>query len=376
MQRSISLGRLAGIEVGINWTWLIIFALVAFSLAAGIFPEENPGLSDGAYVAMAVIASVLFFGSILLHELGHALQARRDQVEIEGITLWLFGGVARFKDLYRSPASEFRIAVAGPLVTLVIGGVLLGLGAAVELPTAIDGVVFWLGYINLVILAFNLLPALPLDGGRILHSALWGLKGDLLWATNVAAGIGVAFGYLLIGAGIMLFFFTPALGGIWLALIGWFLTAAANAEAQQMAARQALGGVAVSDLMSADPVTVEPRMTLARFMDDVASRTRFTSYPVVDGRRPVGLLRFQGVLHTPRSSWERRTVEDCMLPVERVPTMAPDREASEVLADLLADEPHRALVLDEAGRLLGILSIRDLARAIQIELGDGAGPTV
>jgi Zn-dependent protease/predicted transcriptional regulator len=374
MQRTITLGRVAGIEVGINWTWLLIFVLVAFSLAVGIFPEENPGLSDAAYLAMAVVASLLFFGSILLHELGHALQAKRDQVEIEGITLWLFGGVARFKDLYRSPSSEFRIAVAGPLVTLVIGGALLGLGAAAELPTAIDGVVFWLGYINLLILVFNLLPALPLDGGRILHSALWGLRGDLLWATNVAAGIGAAFGYLLIGAGIMLFFFTPALGGIWLALIGWFLTVAANAEAQQMAARQALGGMAVRDLMSADPVTVDPGMTLSGFMDDIASRTRFTSYPVLEGDRPVGLLRFQGVLRTPRGTWDQRTVEDCMLSIEEVPAMSPERDAGEVLADLLADEPHRALVIDESDRLVGILSVRDLARAIQIELGDGTGP--
>ncbi len=190
MSRSVRLGRVAGIEIGANWTWFLVFALVAWTLAAGVFPDQNPGLSNGAYWAMGVIAAVLFFGSILVHELGHALQARRDDVEIEGITLWLFGGVAQFRSMYRTPGAEFRIAIAGPLVTAVIAGVLIALGGAAALPQSVDGVVFWLGYINLFVLAFNLLPALPLDGGRLLHAGLWAYRRDLRWATQVGAAIG------------------------------------------------------------------------------------------------------------------------------------------------------------------------------------------
>ncbi|HWC25595.1 MAG TPA: site-2 protease family protein, partial [Solirubrobacteraceae bacterium] len=254
MDRSVSLGRVAGIEIGANWTWFVIFALVAWTLAEGIFPDQNPGLSDGTYWVMGLVAAVLFFGSIVLHELGHALQARRDEVEIEGITLWLFGGVASFKSLYGTPGAEFRIAIAGPLVTVAIAAVLLAVTALASLPEAVDGVVSWLAYINFFVLVFNLLPALPLDGGRLLHAGLWAARGDRGWATQLASGIGVGFGYLMIGAGVALFFAAAAFGGLWLALIGWFLTVTARAEALQQQARERLGGIRVAELMARDPV--------------------------------------------------------------------------------------------------------------------------
>jgi Zn-dependent protease/CBS domain-containing protein len=373
MSRSITLGRVAGIEIGLNWSWLIVFALISFSLGAAVFPEQNPGLPDGTYLAMAIVASLLFFISILLHELGHALQARREGVEIEGITLWLFGGVARFSGIFQSPGAEFRIAVAGPLVTVAIAALLLGLGSISGLPSAVDGVVFWLGYINVLLLAFNLIPAQPLDGGRILHAALWAARGQMLWATRVAAGVGVAFGYLLVGAGLMLVFFTPMLGGIWLALIGWFIAVTAQAEAQQVLAREALGGASVGGLMSRDPVTVRPGTSLGEFMDTIARGTRFTSYPVVEGERALGLLRFQDVVRSARDEWDTRSVEQCMQPLERVPTLSAATPGADALSELTANEPHRALVLDERGGLVGVLSIRDLMRAIEIELGSPAG---
>jgi Zn-dependent protease len=168
---SIPLGRIFGIRIGINWSWLVVFALIAWTLASGIFPDTNPGLRHGTYVWMAIVASTLFFASLLLHELGHAVQARREGMEIEGITLWLFGGVAKFKGMFPSAGAEFRIAIAGPLVSLALG-LLFALGAwAVSTREAVDSVAAWLGYINLTLLVFNMLPALPLDGGRVLRSA-------------------------------------------------------------------------------------------------------------------------------------------------------------------------------------------------------------
>src|ERR671934_1087550 len=164
MGESIALGRIAGIRIGINWSWLVVFALITWSLASGVFPSTNPGLSHGTYIAMAIAAAVLFFTSLLLHELGHAVVARREGMEIEGITLWLFGGVARFRGMFPSAGAEFRIAIAGPLVSLLLGVGFVLIALVPGLPRAVDGVVSWLGYINLTLLVFNLIPALPLDG--------------------------------------------------------------------------------------------------------------------------------------------------------------------------------------------------------------------
>src|ERR671915_1483705 len=182
MSGNLTLGRLGGVQIRIHWSLLVVFALIVWTLAATVFPSQNPELSDGVHLAMAVVAAFLFFASVLLHELGHAWQAKRDGLEIDGITLWLFGGVAQFKGAFRTPGEEFRVAIAGPVVTVLLSGgfVLLALAG---LPSAVDGVAAWLGYINLTLLLFNLIPALPLDGGRVLRAALWRARGDLGWAT-------------------------------------------------------------------------------------------------------------------------------------------------------------------------------------------------
>ncbi len=205
MNSTITIGRIAGVKIGLNWSWVIVFALIAWSLEAAVFPDQNPGLSKAAYLGMGLVAAFLFFAALLLHELGHAVQARREGVEIEGITLWLFGGVAMFKGEFPNAGAEFRIAIAGPFVTLVIGSALIATAAMTHLPDAIDGVVVWLGYINFLLLAFNLVPALPLDGGRVLRAALWGAKGDFNWATRTAANVSRAFAFLLIAGGLLLF---------------------------------------------------------------------------------------------------------------------------------------------------------------------------
>jgi Zn-dependent protease/CBS domain-containing protein len=372
MTSSIRLGRIAGIEIGLNWTWFIVFALITWSLAGIVFPNQNPGLSDEAYLVMGLVAAAAFFLSILLHELGHALQARRDDVEIEGITLWLFGGVAKFRNLYGTPGAEFRIAVAGPLVTVAIVVALGALVALTQLPTGVDGVVTWLAYINLLVLVFNLLPALPLDGGRILHAGLWQLKGDLMWATQVGTTIAVAFGWLMIGGGIVLFFTAAAFGGLWLAFIGWFLMTAARGEAQHLAARRALAGLRVRDLMAPQPVSVAPDMLLGHFVDEVASRSRFTTYPVEEHGRALGLLPLDAVARVPRPQWDKVRVRDCMVPIEEVPVVRADDETAELLPALAGGGVSRALVVEDDTRLVGLLSISDMVRAVQLD-GFGRG---
>lgn len=367
MGDSISLGRIAGIRIGVNWSWVVVFALITWTLAAGIFPETNPGLGDGTYVAIAIVAAFLFFISLLLHELGHAFQARREGMEIEGITLWLFGGVATFKGQFPSAGAELRIAAAGPLVSLLLG-VLFLLIAAAGLPESADAVAAWLGYVNLSLLLFNLIPALPLDGGRILRALLWAWSGDFAKATRRAVSVSRVLAFVLIGLGVVMFIVEGAFSGAWLAFIGWFLLQAAGAEARWVAARQALSGLRVRDLMVPAPVTVTPDLTLARFMDEVVWPHRYTTYPVVDGGTVVGLLPFRCVAEVPRDDWGRRTVRDCMLPLEQVPRLAEDEDLAEAVAELSESSVGRGLVTDD-GRLRGLLSLTDAARALEIRSG-------
>ena len=361
---NISLGRIGGVEVRVNWSWLVVLALIVWTLADGVFPSQNPRLSRDTHLAMAVVAALLFFASILLHELGHAWEARREGLEVDGITLWLFGGVSQFKGGFPSAGAEFRIAIAGPLVSLVLGVVFV-LIAIAGLPSAVDGVAAWLGYINLALLVFNLIPALPLDGGRVLRAALWQSKGDLGWATRVGTDIGRVFGYLFIGLGVAMFIFQGSFSGAWLAFIGWFLLQAATAEARYIATEAALHGLRVRDLMVRDPVTVDGNLTVGQFMDEVARSRRFTTYPVVDGGRPIGLLAFGSVAALPRSEWDSRRVREAMLPLERVPLLTEDETAIDALTALSSPTSNRGLVVED-GHLAGLLSITDLTRALEL----------
>jgi len=364
MDGNFTIGRFGGVEVRLNWSLLAVFALIVWSLTDGVFPSQNPGLSHGTYLAMGIVAALLFLASILLHELGHSWVARREGIEVDSITLWLFGGVSLFKGRFPSSAAEFRVAVSGPLVSILLGALFV-LIALAHVPSSVDGVAAWLGYINLILAVFNLLPALPLDGGRVLHSALWRAKGDFAWATRVASEIGVAFGYLFIALGLAMFIFQGSFSGAWLAFIGWFLLQGARAEARYVATEQALDGLRVRDVMVRDPVTVEVDSTLGRFMDQVAWSHRFTTYPVLDGGSPVGLLAFASVAAVPRSEWDTRRVRDTMLPIDEVPQLTEDERAVDALAELSAPRASRALVVDD-GHLAGLLSVTDLARALEV----------
>jgi Zn-dependent protease len=371
MKPTFTLGRIAGVEVGINWSWLLVVGLIGWSLGAAVFPASTPGLSSAAYADMAVVAVPTFFACLLLHELGHALQARREDMAIEGITLWLFGGVARFRGTFPSAGAEFRIAIAGPLVTLALAALFVAVGLAVPLPPAIDGVVSWLASVNVLLLAFNLLPALPLDGGRVLRAALWQFKGDFAAATRTAAALGRAFGQILIGGGIFLALFTASFGGFWLAMIGWFLLLAAQAEAQSAIAHVALGGLPVRDAMVATPVTVDAGLPLSDFMGGVFGATRHTAYPVVEAGVPVGLITYRNA-----AAPQRRpgfVVRDRMTPLADAAIVHRDDPLEAAWMELLGSPPGRALVLD-AGQPPGLLSATDVSRILDAQQRGAPGP--
>ena len=361
MNASLTLGRIAGVRISIHWSWLVVFALITWTLAASVFPEQNPGLSDGAYVGMGLAATVVFFGSLLLHELGHAFQARRERMEIDGITLWLFGGVAAFRGDFPSAMAELRIALAGPLVTaaLTFGFVLL---AVLGLPEAADRVVAWLAAINLILLLFNLLPALPLDGGRVLHAVVWRMR-DRRVATTVGTNAGRGLAFLLIASGLGVALAGASASGIWFVFLGWFLLHAATAESRRLVLRDALGDLRVADLMVHRPVTALAAETLAHFMDEVAHVHRFTTYPVMECGRVVGLLPFARVAAAPRAGWDEQRVRDCMIPLGNAPSVQAETPLLDALQELQSHGADRALVLDH-GELEGLLSITDVGRVV------------
>jgi Zn-dependent protease len=373
MHASISLGRLAGVEVGVNWSWLIILGLISASLGFAIFPETNPGYGGGVYAAMAIAAAVLFFVSLLLHELGHAVVARREGMEIEGIVLWLFGGIAQFRGLFPSAGAELRIALAGPAVSLVIGVTLLGLALLLPLPGFLDGSVMWLGRINLILLAFNMLPALPLDGGRVFRALVWQRTGDFTRATSIAGGVGRAFGQIMIGFGVLMVLLLGALGGLWFALLGWFLMAAAQAEIRFATIGSALRSMSVGDAMASDPVTVPAGQTLADFGEGTFTRSRHAAYPVVDGDALVGLLGFRDLTRISPASWGEETIDRHMRRLDNALVMAPDDDLGTAAMELSQDDLGRALVVED-GRLAGLLSMTDVSRLIELRSrGHAAG---
>jgi Zn-dependent protease len=329
-----------------------------------VFPQTNPGLSDGAYLAMAAVAALGFFASILLHELGHAVQAQRDGVTIDGITLWVFGGVARMRAQPPSAGAELRIAAAGPAVSFVLGAVFVAAALLLPLPAGVDGVCFWLGQMNLILLVFNLIPALPLDGGRILRALLWARRRDFFSATRTAAALGRGFGQLLIAGGLLQVFFIDDYGGLWLVFVGWFVLAAAESELQAATARNALAGLSVVDVMVSDPVTVSADASVQVFIDEVFMATRHTAYPVVDAGRPVGLVSFRNALALRRDDWP-------LTPVRKLMAAGPEVWIDEgtPLAEAfgrLAEGDLGRLLVHRNGQLVGLISLTDVSRVLEL----------
>ena len=364
MRWVIPLGRIAGIPIGVNWTWLPIVALVIANYASDVFPSQNPGLSGTTYLVMAAALALLFFAGLLLHELGHALVAKRQGMEIEGITLWLLGGVARILGEFPGPGAEFRVAVAGPAVSFVIGATFAAVAWLAPLPDAVDGVVVWMGISNLFLLAFNLIPAYPLDGGRILHAVLWRFQHDRGSATRVSVGIGRGFGLVMIGLGVAAVAFGLGPGLVWLSVVGLFLVMAAGGEGRTEHVREMLDGLTVADVIERDPVCVLPTLTLAEFFDAVVWSQRYTTYPVFDGEHVVGMLPFRNVAAVPRSRWEDTRISEVMTPLESVVLLDEQETLTEAVGRLAADPLQRGLVIED-DRLVGLVSVSDVARAFE-----------
>ncbi|MFD1658165.1 site-2 protease family protein [Streptomyces caeni] len=365
VRATFSLGRVAGIRVGVHWSVLVIFLVILVGLARGGFREAHPDRPAWQYWFASAVTAAVFLLSLLAHEISHALVARRNGVSVDDITLWLLGGVARLKSEASTPRAELRIAGVGPLVSLLLGG--LFVLAAVLLDRLSDaGLVVealaWLAGINILLAVFNALPAAPLDGGRLLRAVVWWKTGNRLRATMVATSAGRVMGWLLVGLGLYLVLVGAVFSGIWLVVIGWFVIAMATTEGGQARLHELLGGIPVSEAMTPDPVTVRATATISEFLADPRYRYRHSAFPVVDdGDTAVGLVTLRGadaVRETERAS---TAVARVMVPIDDLPTPHPHDPLARIVPELQAGPVHRALVLD-GSRLVGIVTSSDISR--------------
>lgn len=367
MRSTIHLGRVAGIQLGAHWSVLLVAALIAWTLGAAILPEVEPGHDVLAYWLVGVGAAVLFFASLLAHELGHSLIARRQGVEVREITLWLLGGVSKLGADSGSAIDELRMAAIGPAISLVLAAAFGVVAVVVDLAgisTLVAAGLYWLAGTNLLLGLFNLIPAFPLDGGRILRAFLWRRHGDRVRATMSAARAGQAFGYALIAIGIAQFLFVGA-GGLWLVLLGWFVTQAAQAEAAMVTQRELLSGVTVRDVMTPDPVVAPAEISAQDLIDRFVLGSRHSAYPVVDAQGDVvGLVTLDEVRRVPVESRATTPVAQIAVRPPAAVVVQPDDAVTNALARMVSQGARRALVLD-GGRVVGIVSMTDVGNTIE-----------
>lgn len=388
LRSGFRLVRIFGISVYIDWSWLFIFLLVTWQLAIVVFPALHPTWSPLLAWGTAVAAAILFFASVLAHELAHSVVAKARGLPVSRITLFLFGGVSNIEREPSSPSTEFLMAIVGPLTSLVLGIVFLLLGG-VSILTAgqfltggplrllgrlgpVPTLLLWLGPVNIILAIFNMVPGFPLDGGRVLRSILWAVSRNLRLATRWASWIGQAIAWLFIAAGISMvfgvqlpFFGTGLVGGLWLAFIGWFLNNAAAQSYRQLVLEDLLDGVPVSMLMRSDAPSVPPYLTLSDLVYDHIMGSDERSFPVLDGDRLVGIVSLGDVRKVPREQWPSTTVAQVMTPADQLAVATPREEVSEALNDLTGHDVRQMPVVQE-GKLVGVLRRGDIMRWLQL----------
>jgi Zn-dependent protease/CBS domain-containing protein len=381
--KGLRLGLVAGVEVRLDWSLLIVFTLIAMALAGGLLPRWHPDWGQAKVLATAIAAAVLFLASILLHELAHALVGRRLGVEIRRITLFVFGGMAHMEGEPRTWQAELGMAIAGPLASLGLGLLFLILAQVIAGPIPVDPedparglaqvgpvatLLLWLGPVNIILGLFNLVPGFPLDGGRVLRAVLWGLTGDLTRSTLLAATVGQAFSWLLIGLGFAMilglrvpFFGSGALGGLWLALIGWFLGNAARQSWQGRLVEDRLGTLPVSRVMHHNYRVVEPDLSVLELVDQGFLALSYRAYPVVAAGELRGLVSLADVRRLGRDQWASTRVAEIMTPLDRLFAVGPADSASWALK-LLAEQGVNQLPVVERGRILGLVTREDILK--------------
>lgn len=362
------LGSIFGFEIRIDFSWFIIFFLILWSFSVGVFPAQVPGQPRELYLIMGTLAALLFFASLLAHEIAHSLVARAKGIPVEGITLFIFGGMARMRLEAEDPRDEFQIAAVGPLSSLAIAGLFAlvwWLGGLAGWHPAITIAAAYLAFLNALLAVFNLMPGFPLDGGRVFRALVWRLTGDPTKATRWAAAAGRWFGYLLMAFGALQLFAGAVLGGMWLIFIGWFLQNAAGMSLRQYVVRHLLEGVGAREIMTADPDCVPADLSVQELVDTCFLEKKHHAFPVIEDGRPVGLVTLQHVKRLPRREWPGRQVRDVMRSAEGI-VVAPRESVSRVL-EIMQEAGERRVLVVRDGHLAGLISASDVAAWLQRE---------
>jgi Zn-dependent protease/predicted transcriptional regulator len=385
MRSGFGIGRIFGINIRIDWSWLFLFFLVTWNLGTA-FGQLHSDWGTGLRWGMAVVAALLFFSSVLAHELAHSLVARARGVPVHDITLFMFGGVSNIQRDPDSPQAEFLVAILGPVTSFVIGGILLwiagiGTGPLADLsdPSQVLGqlnpvftLLLWLGSVNVTVGIFNLIPGFPLDGGRVLRSILWAATDDLRRATRWASGVGQAIAWLMIVGGISMafgaripFFGSGFTNGLWLAFIGWFLNNASTQSYRKVVVQDILQGVPVKQMMRTHPPTCSADCSVSRLVHEHIMGTDDQSFPVLDGTRLLGIVTLQDVRSLPRDAWDTTTVGEIMTPADQLTLVGEEEDAAEAL-DKLVQSDVRQLPVLRNGELVGLLRRRDIIKWLQL----------
>jgi Zn-dependent protease len=377
--RRMTLGRILGFEIRADTSWVLLFLLILWSLASGFFPVMYPGLPSGTAWSLAFVGTVGLFASLIFHELSHALVARRFGLTIGGITLFLFGGVAEMQSEPTTPRSEFLMAGAGPLASIVLGAAFFGVTVAMGatgLPEPVVGVPYYLAIVNVALAVFNMLPAFPMDGGRLLRAALWRIGGNLRRATKVASRLGQGLGIALMAAGVFQAIVNQHfVGGMWWFLIGLFIHGNAGATYRRLLDKMRLEGLAVRDVMTRRPVSVNPETSVRDLVDDIVYRYHYHRYPVVEGERLVGWIGSRQVKAIAQAQWPHLRVRDVMAPADGSVTIAAGTDAETAL-DRLQQAHDGWLIVTEGTQVVGVVALRDLQTYLQLraELGGKTMP--
>lgn len=368
--KRVKLFNLLGFEVRIDISWLIVLVLATWALAEGLFPSLVEGLSKSTYWWMGITGAIGLFLSVVLHELSHSLVARRYGIPMKGITLFIFGGVAEMEDEPADPRSELMMAIAGPVASIVIGLFFISitvLGITGGWPEAVVGVIQYVGGINLILAAFNLVPAFPLDGGRVLRAILWHFKGSFRRATEISSKIGSGFGMVLIFAGVVFFVRGEFLGGIWWVFLGLFLRNAVRMSRIKMELKMALRGEKVERFMKEDPVTVDPSVPVEELVEDYIYSYHYKMFPVVEDGEVKGCITTGEVKEVPREDWKNKTVKDIMSPCNEKNSISPHADAMDALKIMRGGNVSRMLVVD-GERLAGIVTLKDMLEFISLKM--------
>ena len=368
--KRIHLFTLFGFKVAIDFSWFILAVLIAWSLADGLFPYYFKGFTRATYWWMGAAGALGLFISIVFHEFCHSIVAKSYGIPMKGITLFIFGGVAEMNDEPNSPKSEFLMAIVGPASSVVLGGIFFLLqraGKSISWPAPVNGVLLYLAWLNIILAGFNMIPAFPLDGGRVLRSILWGAKKNIKWATQVASGFGSAFGVLLIILGVISFISGNFIGGLWYFLIGMFIRNASQMSYQQMLIRRALSGEHVSRFMKTDPIVVPDSISVRELVEDYFYRYHFKMFPVAQDGRLEGCISTKEIKEMPRDEWDQHKVEEIVTPCSDDNTISPDTDAMKAISLMRSSNNSRLMVV-EGDKLDGIITLKDMLNFLAMKV--------